>query len=69
MNGPFDPGGCIDCEVPILRIVGGIAVFLVFALAARRSIDSEWPLVVRWIVAIVCIAVSLGGLLLSWYDW
>lgn len=69
MNDPFEISGCLDCGIPIVRIIVGIVIFLGFALAARGSINSERSAVVRWGTAGLCIVASFGGLVLAWYDW
>lgn len=56
---------CIAAVVPLLGLLGGIEVALVFALRAAKDRDLEWPLI---LMAVLSACLLAAGVLRHYYD-
>lgn len=56
---------CIAAVVPLLGLLGGIEVALIFALRAAKDRDLEWPLI---LMAVLSACLLAAGVLRHYYD-
>ncbi|RWQ95823.1 PQ loop repeat-domain-containing protein [Paecilomyces variotii] len=56
---------CISAVIPLLMVLGGIEVALIFALLAARNNDLRWPIV---LMAVLSAAFLAAGVLTHYWD-